>query len=50
MEVEGGFDGTISLATGQADQSEIADVDGSGLEHLAMTAALEQQNMGGEVC
>jgi len=32
----------------EAEQTSVA-MDGSGLEHLAMTAALEQQNMQTEV-
>ena len=50
MEVEGGFDGGITLTDQSGEQTEIAGVDGSGLQHLAMTAAMEQQNMIGEVC
>ncbi|XP_067931610.1 uncharacterized protein [Watersipora subatra] len=45
VEVEEDFDGTLALGPQQADQTTITGVDGSGLEHLAMTAAMEQQNM-----
>jgi len=46
-QVEANFEGELSLAPNQSTgQQAIADISGSGLDHLAMTAAvLEQQNM-----
>ena len=46
----GGLEGTLTLTEHQQTDQQIGavidgSVDGSGLDHLAMTAALEQQNM-----